>query len=225
MEHNVNILMKEFVTHDVRRFIIEKPPGFKFIPGQASACTINLPGWKDKKNSFSFTSLNSDKVLEFMIKEYPQREGVTKKFHQLELGTSLIIGKPFGTINYHGKGVFLAGGTGITPFIAIFRQLQLDGNLSGNSLIFSNKTSDDIIVEKELKNMFGSRLVLILNVEEKNGYEHGMIDKDFLEKKIKDFSSYFYICGPPSFVKSMKVALEELGADPKKIILEAGLID
>ena len=217
--------MKEFVTYDVRMFVVEKPPGFKFIPGQASDCTINLPGWKDKKNPFSFTSLNSDKVLEFMIKGYPQREGVTKKLHQLEPGTPLIIGKPFGTINYHGKGVFLAGGSGITPFIAIFRQLQQDGNLSGNSLIFSNKTSSDVIVEKELKNMFGSNLVLILNLEEKIGYEHGMIDKDFLEKKIKDFSSYFYICGPPSFVKSMKVALKDLGADSKKIILESSFID
>ena len=217
--------MKEFVTHNVRRFVVEKPPRFKYIPGQATDCTINLPGWKDKENPFTFTSLNRDKVLEFTIKGYPQREGVTKKLHELEPGTPLIIRKPFGTINYHGNGVFLAGGAGITPFIAIFRQLQLDGMLAGNTLFFSNKTARDVILEQELKDMFGSELVLTLTEERKGGYEHGEINRAFLEKRIKDFSSYFYLCGPKAFVRSMKETLESLGADPKKIIFEAGFID
>jgi len=164
-------------------------------------------------------------VLEFTIKGYPEREGVTKKLHELEPGTPLIIRKPFGTINYLGKGVFLAGGAGITPFLAIFRQLQLEGNLAGNSLFFSNLTSSDVIVEKELRNMFGSNLVLTLTDEKKDGYEAEMLNKNFLEKKIKDFSSYFYICGPKSFVKSLKEDLEALSADAKKIIIEEGFID
>lgn len=217
--------MTEFVTHNVRRFVVEKPPGFRFIPGQATDCTIDLPGWKDKKNPFTFTSLNRDKVLEFTIKGYPEREGVTKKLHDLVPGTRLIISEPFGTINYQGKGVFCAGGAGITPFLAIFRQLRMDGNLTGNTLFFSNKTSCDVIVEKELRDMFGSDLVLTLTEEEKDGYEHGKIDRNFLKKRIKDFSCHFYLCGPKSFVKLLKETLEDLGADPQKIILEEGFLD
>ncbi|HVQ01729.1 MAG TPA: FAD-binding oxidoreductase [Candidatus Thermoplasmatota archaeon] len=217
--------MKEFVTHNVRRFVVEKPPRFRFIPGQATDCTINLPGWKDKTNPFTFTSLNQDKVLEFTIKGYTKREGVTKKLHELEPGTRLIIRKPFGTINYHGKGVFLAGGAGITPFLAIFRQLQLDGDLAGNTLFFSNKTSSDVIVEHELREMFGNDLVLTLTEEKKVGYEYGEFDGAFLEKRISDFSRHFYICGPKAFVRSIKESLEHLGADPRKIIIEAGFLD
>jgi len=217
--------MKEFVTHNVRRFVVEKPPRFKFIPGQATDCTINLPGWKDKVNPFTFTSLNRDKVLEFTIKGYPQREGVTKKLHELEPGTPLIIRKPFGTINYHGPGIFLAGGAGITPFIAIFRQLQLDNNLLGNTLFFSNKTARDVILEQELRDMFGSELVFTLTQEQKDGYEYGEIDRTFLKSRINDLSSYFYLCGPKAFVRSMKETLEALGAHPKKIIIEAGFLE
>jgi len=225
MEYHVNILMKEFVTHNVRRFVVEKPPGFTFIPGQATDCTIDLPQWNDKTNPFTFTSLNRDRVLEFTIKGYPERKGVTKKLHELNPGTPLIIRKPFGTINYHGKGVFFAGGAGITPFLAIFRQLQLDGTLLGNSLYFSNKTSRDVIVEKELKEMFGSHLVLILSEEKKDGYEYGEINKEYLKKRIQNLSNHFYLCGPKLFVKSLKEALEDRGADPKKIVIEAGFID
>ncbi len=225
MEYIVRILMKEFVTHNVRRFIVEKPPRFKFIPGQATDCTINLPGWKDKENPFTFTSLNRDKVLEFTIKVYPKRRGVTKELHELEPGTRLIIRKPFGTINYHGTGVFFAGGAGITPFIAIFRQLQLDGILTGNSLFFSNKTARDVILEQELKDMFGDEVVLTLTEEKKEGYEYGKLDRSFFEKRIKNFSSFFYLCGPKPFVKSIKETLEILGVHPKKIILEEGFIE
>ncbi len=225
MNYSVTILMKEFETHNVRRFIVEKPSGFRFIPGQATDCTINLPEWNEKKNPFTFTCLNRDKVLEFTIKGYPERAGVTKKLHELEPGTPLIISDPFGTINYHGKGVFCAGGAGITPFLAIFRQLQLEGNLPGNFLFFSNRTSRDVIVEKELKEMFGSNLVLTLTEEQKTGYDHGEINREFLQKKITDFSCYFYLCGPKAFVKSLKDILEDLGADSKKIIIEEGFLD
>ena len=36
------------VTHDVKRFTIEKPKRFKFTPGQATEVSINKPGWEDE---------------------------------------------------------------------------------------------------------------------------------------------------------------------------------
>jgi hypothetical protein len=35
------IISVESVTHDVKRFTIQKPEGFKFIPGQATEVSIN----------------------------------------------------------------------------------------------------------------------------------------------------------------------------------------
>jgi ferredoxin-NADP reductase len=53
----------EPVTHDVKRFTIQKPEGFKFIPGQATEVSINTPALKMKKATFTFTSLNDNKQL------------------------------------------------------------------------------------------------------------------------------------------------------------------
>jgi len=39
--------MTEFVTHDVKRFIVEKPEGFSFKPGQATEIAINKEGLKE----------------------------------------------------------------------------------------------------------------------------------------------------------------------------------
>ncbi len=221
MEYKIKILMKEFVTHNVKRFILEKPENYKFVPGQATDLSINLPEWKDEKRPFTFTSLNEDLVLEFTIKSYPERNGVTKKLHELSPGQELIITGPWGAIQYKGMGTFIAGGAGITPFLAIFRQLQKEGKLDGNKFIFSNKEQKDVILEKELKEMFKDNLILILTQEKKKGYKNKTINKNFLKKHISYFNQFFYICGPPGFVKGIKEALEKLGAKTDIIVVES----
>jgi len=67
-EHIVKILSVEPVTHDVRRFKVEKPSGYKFIPGQATEVAVNKTEWKKERRPFTFTSLNEWDHLEFTIK-------------------------------------------------------------------------------------------------------------------------------------------------------------
>jgi ferredoxin-NADP reductase len=222
MRYIAKILKIEPVTYNVKRFILEKPKNFKFIPGQATDVSINLPKWKEEKRPFTFTSLNDDLILEFTIKSYPEHNGVTKKLHELSPGDELIIEDPFGTINYKGTGVFIAGGAGITPFIAILRQLRKENKLKRNKLIFSNKTSRDIILEKEFKDMFPKEdLILTLTEEKNSNYEFGMINKEFLKKYVNNFHQFFYICGPPGFVASIKEELKSLGASKDILVIEA----
>ncbi|MEK6945442.1 MAG: FAD-binding oxidoreductase [Nanoarchaeota archaeon] len=208
----------DFVSHNVKSFIVEKPNGYRFMPGQAADVSINKPGFEMKKRAFTICGLNDDLVLEFTIKKY--KDGVTEKLHELKPGDELIIEDPFGTISYKGKGVFIAGGAGVTPFIAISRQLKKENKLDGNTLIFSNKKKEDILFEKELVDMFKENLVLVLTEEKKKGYEYGKINKKFLKDRIKDFGQHFYICGPPFFVKDIKNSLLELGAEEDFIITE-----
>lgn len=222
MSFTCKILKTDYVTHDVKRFILEKPADFDYVPGQATEVSINLPKWKNKKRPFTFTALNDDQVLEFIIKGYYDHQGVTNKLHQLNPGNELIIRKPWGTINYQGSGVFIAGGAGITPFIAILRQLRKENKIKDNTLIFSNKTRKDIILEKEFQQMFENQgnLVLTLTDEKNPCYESGRVDKDFLEKKVDNFDQNFYVCGPPAMVKDLKQTLRDLGADMEEIVFE-----
>jgi glycine betaine catabolism B len=145
MEYLVKILDIKEVTHDVKYFHVTKPPGYRFDPGQATDLSIATPEWKAEKRPFTFTSLNKLPWLEFTIKRYAGHKGVTDQLHQLSVGDELLIGDPWGAISYKGPGFFIAGGAGITPFIAIIRQLHKDGQLGDNFLFFSNKTFKDII--------------------------------------------------------------------------------
>jgi ferredoxin-NADP reductase len=220
MPFKARILEMSKVTHDVKRFVVEKPKGFAFDPGQACLISIDKPGQENEKRPFTMTSLKDDKHLEFIIKAYDNPGSVTKKLHMLKPGDKVILDNVFGTLKYRGPGVFIAGGTGITPFIAIFRQLEKDGKLEGNVLIFSNKTSKDIILEKELKKMLGNQFILTLTEERKKDYHHGFIDKKFLESIVKEVNQFFYVVGPPPMVSSIKKILEKMGVKKAKIIVE-----
>jgi ferredoxin-NADP reductase len=219
-EHVVKILNIEQVTHDVKRFQVEKPYGYSFIPGQATEISVNSPEFKDKKNPFTFTCLNSAPYLEFTIKIYPSHNGVTNALGKLKIGDELIIRDVWGAISYKGKGVFIAGGAGITPFISIFRDLQQKNEVQGNILLFANKTKADIILESEFRRLLGPAFINILSEEKVKGYFHGMIDRDFLTKNIADLSRNIYICGPPPMMDSVLKLMAELGVDKNSVTLE-----
>ncbi|MBI3334804.1 flavodoxin reductase [Candidatus Pacearchaeota archaeon] len=209
-EHVVRIIQIEEVTHDVKRFIVEKPAGFQFIPGHSALVSINKSGLRDDKHPFTFTSTNDDPFLEFIIKRYG---GMTKRLHELRPGDELSIADIFGSVRYQNKGVFIAAGTGITPFLAIFRQLNKDKSLAGNTLIYSNKMHKDIINEQELRSLFRDKLILTLTREEKQGYSYGRIDEAFLKKKVSNFTQHFYVCGPDDFSAAVKKFLAEQKAE------------
>jgi ferredoxin-NADP reductase len=220
MPHDVEILKVEPVTHNVRRFTMRKPENYRFEPGQATLVSIDRPEWQKKKRPFTFTSLNDWPDLEFTTKIYPDHHGVTEQLGTLEAGDSLLIGDPWGTIQYKGRGTFIAGGAGVTPFIAILRQLAKDGRLAGNTLLFSNKTVRDIILRHEFEAMKGLRCVFTLTDEPDATLEDRRIDRAFLQNHVADFGQHFYVCGPKQMVEDLKAHLQTLGASADAVVFE-----
>lgn len=219
-EHIVKILAAEFVTHNVRRFTLEKPAAYKFEPGQATEISINKPEWKNERRPFTFTSLNEWDHLEFTIKIYTDHSGVTNELGKLQPGDELLLHDVWGTIHYAGPGTFIAGGAGITPFIAILRQLYKTGQLDNNKLIFSNRTEKDIILKEEFTTMLGDRFINTLTQQSTPQYDNRKIDAAYLKEKVGDFNQYFYICGPDAMVEELEATLLQLGAPKEKVIRE-----
>ena len=163
------------VTHDVLQIKTEKPHGFQFKPGQATEVSINKEGWQNEGRPFTFTCLPDDAFLEFTIKTYPAREGVTDQLLHLKANDELLLQDIFGAIAYKGEGIFIAGGAGVTPFISILRDLRSKNKIGDNMLIFANKTKKDVILEHEFREMLDRNFINILSDEKVNGYYHGLI--------------------------------------------------
>lgn len=218
--NRVKIKSIESLTHNVVKIITEKPASFNFSPGQATEVSINKDGWENELRPFTFTSLPNDDQLEFIIKTYPFRNGVSKHLLNLMKNDELILHEVFGTISYRGEGVFIAGGAGITPFICIFRYLKAMNKLGNNLLIFANKTKADIILQQELEGLLNKNFINILSQDKVEGYAHGRITKHFLKANITDFSKKFYLCGPESMIDEVEKQLYDLGVNEKSIIKE-----
>ena len=221
MQQSVKILNISKVTHNVRRYEVEKPEGFRFEPGQATELSIDRNGWREKKNPFTFTALNDWDHLEFTIKSYFDHDGVTRQLWELNPGDRLILRDPWGTITYRGPGTFIAGGAGVTPFIAILRQLEKDGKLAGHRLIVSNHRADDIILRDEFEAMEGLEVTWTLTDDPNaTGVLHERIDETFLKRHVRDISQNFYLCGPDPMVKELRGTLEGLGASTEALTWE-----
>jgi len=178
--YTLKILDTEYITHNVKRFVVEKPAGFTYIPGYSTNLAINLPGWEDQWRHFTFTSLNAWDYLEFIIKIYDDHNGVTRQLGKLNAGATLLMKGVFGTINYKGPGIFLAGGTGITPFIAIFRALYYSGNMRNVGLLYSNHYHEDVILHEELTKMLGSAYTNFFSKEGVIGFGEKRINRKML---------------------------------------------
>lgn len=220
MNHTVSIQDTGFVTHDVLQIKTDRPANFEFTPGQATEVAVLKDGYSNKKRPFTFTSLPSDGFLQFTIKIYPDHNGVTDKIQTLEQGDQLEISDAWGAISYKGPGTFIAGGAGVTPFISIFKDLADRNQLDENKLLFANKRERDIILDSKFNQWLGADFVNILSEEHNPKHSHGRMDKEFLQKNLKDKDKYVYICGPVPMINSVKEDLLEIGVEKDKIITE-----
>lgn len=210
-----------FITPDVKRLVLTRPKGLKFKPGQGVMVAIDRDGWRDEWRPFTFTSLTTSRTIELIIKIYDGRKGVTEQMGILHKGNKLLLGDVFGTITYNGPGVFFAAGTGITPFLSIFRDLSKKKKMKGISLVYSNRTGLDVIMDEELTKLLGSRYYKLFTRERVIGFRDRRIDRDTLIALVQDFDQNFYICGPKTFVHDLEIMLLSLGAKADTLIFES----
>ncbi|MEZ5149353.1 MAG: hypothetical protein R2759_20375 [Bacteroidales bacterium] len=112
-----------------------------------------------------------------------------------------------GTIKYKGEGTFIAGGAGVTPFVAILRQLYAENKIGNNKLIFANRKKADIINRDEFQKMLGKNFINILSDEKTQEFANGFISENFLKEHLENTNGYVYLCGPEVMMDRLKTTL------------------
>ncbi|SHH94803.1 flavodoxin reductase [Marivita hallyeonensis] len=221
MTHVLTLQSIEPVTHDTYHLVFNKPDGYDFTPGQACDFALARDGWRDKQRPFTFTGLPTEPTLEFVIKSYPDHDGVTEQIAGLQMTDQVEISDAWGAIEDKGPGTFIAGGAGVTPFIAILkRRLQTHGTLEDCRLVFSNKTEKDIILRDTFTSMPGLQRDFIVTDEPDSEFHGKRIDKAYLKGLVEEMDGPFYICGPDQMVTDISDTLKELGVREDRIVTE-----
>ena len=210
----------EPVTHDTYHLIFDRPDGFDYTPGQGVELHLLKEGWEDRGRPFTPITLPDEPTLEFVIKSYPDHHGVTEQIGRMKPGDEVKITGPFGAISDKGPGVFIAGGAGITPMIAVLRkQLNDHGTLEGSTLVFANKTESDIIWREKFEAMEGLKTAFVVD-ESGASVPQRRLDREYLSQFVEP-DSRCYLCGPPPMMKAVRTILHDLGVKGTQIVEEA----
>lgn len=147
---------------------------------------------------------------------------------EVEVGGTFETTSPSGQFYYnplfHGKDlVFLAGGSGITPFMSMIREVTDRGLDRKIHIIYGSESVDDVIFHEELtyraKNHANFTYSLVIS-DPYQGYSGltGFITARLIKDVIDDIGSKtFYICGPEAMYAFCLPELEKLKLPERKI--------
>lgn len=139
----------------------------------------------------------------------------------VKVGDEFFANCPSGTFHFNPifhskKSVMIAGGSGITPFMSMCREI-FDSRLDRQvHLIYGCRNSESVLFKKELESLALSyenfTFTLVLSEAEKGFMgQKGFIDAKCITDLIKDIkTSTFYICGPQIMNDFVVKALESL---------------
>jgi len=200
--------------------------------------------YNDPKGPIRHFTISSSPTENFIMFSTRIRDSPYKKrLSNLEKGAKVKFRGPEGQFvlhqDYSKYTVFLSGGIGVTPFRSMIKYatdmqlpvpiIMFDSNRDRNNILFKKEFDDWASINKNLK------IIYTISEEKEEQHneqsplstanewkgEYGRIDKAMILKYVDTNvlnNSIFYICGPPSMLKSMQALLQEDLEIPKERI-------
>lgn len=176
--------------------------------------------------------------VDLVIKVYPATDShppgkMSTHMDSMAIGDTLLFKGPTGHFEYVGMGQYVngkksgvaqhlsmvAGGTGITPCWQVLNQvLRTAGDTTQVSLIFANRTEDDILLRPELDSLAAQhprfKVTYLLSSPPKDwAHCKGRVSTALLKSCLfaPGPGSLALLCGPPGMVKAAEDSFTELG--------------
>jgi len=225
---------RDLVAERTMAFHFEKPASFAFTPGQFINIDLLNPSETDAEGNTRCFSVSSAPYEDRITVTTRLRDTAFKRvLKTMPLETEVRIEGPFGDLRLHNNtkraAVFLAGGIGVTPFRSILLDAANRKLPHHIFLFFSNHRPEDAAFLDELQSLeernANYKFIGTMTGMEKSQRpwqgERGFIDKEMLDRHLKDaVSPIYYIAGPPGMVKGLHSMLQAAGIDEDDIRTE-----
>ena len=224
------LVKKDQLSPNVYRFVFKLPSSRDIIGlpiGQHVAIKATING-QSVTRSYTPTSNNLDLGrMELVIKCYPDGLLTGQYLANLNVGDCVLFRGPKGAMRY-SRGLcrqigMIAGGTGITPMYQLIRAIcEDDTNTTEVSLIYANRTEDDILLREELEKFARNypknfRLWYMLDHPPENwSYGKGYVTPGVMAERLPGPSpdTKIMLCGPPGMVNASQKSLVSMGFKP-----------
>lgn len=197
---------------------LERP--YKYAPGQFLHIAIDeeydgIGQWPESR----CFSMQSDPAEDVIRITYAVKGNFTQEMEKtLAVGREVWLKLPFGELftQPHNKTntVFIAGGTGVTPFLSLFTHESFR-DYADPKIYLGYKNEDYYIYQKEFAGIKNDNAQITIFFENKDG----VIDIVEIHEQNGNDSSYF-ISGPPVMIKIFKEKLIELGVPREHVLTD-----
>jgi propane monooxygenase reductase subunit len=221
----------ESLTHDIKRLVLKlvDPPEMTFIPGQYAE--LYIPGTETHRAYSMANTIESDERAEFIIKFFPGGRFsslLAEGEDGISVGDRMAMKVPFGMFTLREKSecdmVFIGGGSGMAPILAILRHMAEKGIERGATYYYGARTAKDLFYLDELKELEqkipGFKFVPALSEPEPEDDwkgETGLIT-DVVQRLEGDLSGKeAYLAGPPPMIDASLPVLMQKGLDEENI--------
>jgi ferredoxin-NADP reductase len=197
--HAARYEAERVLSFELRRVDGEDLPSW--TPG--AHLNIHLPSGATRQYSLSSDNHDLSHYRIGVLKVVNGRGG-SSELHQLRVGTVVQITAPVNTfpLDSDRGALLLAGGIGITPILAMARELSRRGNPS--SIVYAGRALETMAFLEEVREVSTSAIIMA-------GNEHGRPDFDTLIDAHPGVP--VYACGPTGMLDAVKAASERAGAE------------
>ena len=177
--HQAELVRHEVVAAGTMAFHFSKPSGFTHLAGQSMLLTLVGPEQTDAEgDSRTFTIASAPHESELMVATRMRDTTFKRVLKTAPEGTPVRIDGPNGDMVLHGDAtrpaVFLAGGIGITPFLAMIRDV-LNRRLPHHlHLFYANRRPEDaaflVELQKHAQSNPNYRLIAVMTEPQKSAH-------------------------------------------------------
>lgn len=184
-----------------------KDKGIAVMPGQFAYVTYpSSNGVKNEEHPFSVAGSRPDGTLRFVTKKLGD---FTNTLPNLKVGDEALIEGPYGSFSSTKGGktqVWIAGGIGITPFLAFAEALPYTNTAT---LVYAIRNDAENAVAPDLDRLAKEKSNL--NIVTWNSEKQGFLTAQSALEGFNIPDVDVFLCGPPGMVTAMRKQLFDLG--------------
>lgn len=184
-----------------------------FLPGQY--VNIRVPG-SEQVRSYSFSTASSDPMLGFLIRDMPA--GLMSRYltEQAAPGDALTLVGPMGAFYLREVNrplLFLAGGTGLAPFLAMLETIARAGLEQRIHMVYGVTRDTDLVKVDALlsyaERIRGFSYVTVVGDAASEHPRKGYVTHHLTDEALNGGDVDVYLCGPPPMVEAVRWHLAE----------------
>ena len=205
-------------------FAMDAPARFHFLPGQYA--NIQVPGTTAQR-SYSFASAPGADMLSFLARDVPVGLMSTWLRGSATSDVMLDVTGPAGAFylrDLRRPALFLAGGTGLAPFLSMLGRLAATGSPYPIHMVYG-VTNDIDLVEVDALSDFASRIdgftfSTCVAAPASTHARKGFVTDHLAPEALNGGDVDIYLCGPPAMVDAVNRWLRQQGIAPTNFYYE-----